>query len=108
MRTYGEAKHDADVHKKIHFDLIHELNIVNLEAASRVAGSRAYYLTNEGVLLNQALINFALQFGRSRGYSIIQTPFFMTTEAMAECAELQQYDEELYKVLFLMVDGPCD
>jgi seryl-tRNA synthetase len=29
------------------------------------------------VLLNQALINCALQFGYKRGYTPVQTPFFM-------------------------------
>lgn len=98
MRTFGEAGHDPEKHKKIHFDLIHDLNIVNLEAASKVSGSRAYFLMNEGVMLNQALINFALQFGRQRGYRLVHTPFFMTKEVMAECAQLEQFDEELYKV----------
>lgn len=98
IRTYGEAKHDPEVHKRIHFDLIHDLDIVNLELASKISGSRAYFLINEGPLLNQALINFALQFGRSRGYKLVHTPFFMTKEIMAECAQLEQFDEELYKV----------
>lgn len=98
IRSFGTAEHDPEVHKKIHFDLIHELNIVNLESACKVSGSRAYYLINEGVLLNQALINFALQFARERNYQLVHTPFFMTKEVMAECAQLEQFDEELYKV----------
>ena len=40
-------------------------------------GSRGYYLKGEGVLLNQALINCALQFGVKAGYTPVQTPFFM-------------------------------
>lgn len=46
----------------------------------------------------QALITYALQFGYSRGYSPVHTPFFMRQEIMAECAQLDQFDEELYKV----------
>jgi seryl-tRNA synthetase len=50
------------------------------------------------VLLNQALISYALQFAYSRGSVPIQTPFFMRKERMAECAQLSQFDDELYKV----------
>ncbi len=50
------------------------------------------------MLLNQALINCALQFGWARGYKPVHTPFFMQKGVMAECAQLSQFDEELYKV----------
>lgn len=52
----------------------------------------------EGPLLNQALITFALQFAYRRGFSPVHTPFFMNKDIMAECAQLSQFDEELYKV----------
>ena len=51
----------------------------------------------------QALITFALQFGHLRGFSPVHTPFFMRQEIMAECAQLDQFDEELYKVTGLCV-----
>ncbi|PSC72955.1 Serine-tRNA ligase [Micractinium conductrix] len=81
-----------------HVDLVQLLDIVDLEAGTAVAGSRGYYLKGEGVLLNQALINCALQFGVKAGYTPVQTPFFMQKPVMAECAQLSQFDDELYKV----------
>jgi seryl-tRNA synthetase len=62
------------------------------------AGGRGFYLTNEGPLLNQALINAALHFAFRRGYKPVHTPFFMKQDIMAECAQLSQFDDELYKV----------
>jgi len=53
------------------------------------------------VFLNQALINYGLEFLSSRGYTAIQTPQFMLKQYMAKTAQLEQFDEELYKV----VDG---
>lgn len=50
------------------------------------------------MLLNQALINAALQMAYKRGYAPVHTPFFMRQEIMAECAQLSQFDDELYKV----------
>jgi len=81
-----------------HVDLVQLLDIAVLEKGTEVAGSRGYYLKNEGVLLNQALINFAMQFAARRGYSPVHTPFFMQKGVMAQVAQLSQFDEELYKV----------
>jgi seryl-tRNA synthetase len=67
-------------------------------AGADVAGGRGYYLKDEGVLLNLALINFGLSFLRKRGFKAMQTPFFMRKETMGKCAQLAQFDEELYKV----------
>lgn len=61
-------------------------------------GGRGFYLRNEGVLLNQALIQFALHSAYERGSMPIMTPFFMRQDIMGECAQLAQFDEELYKV----------
>lgn len=64
----------------------------------KVVGHRGYYLINDGLDLNQALINYGLSFLRKRGYTKIATPFFMKKDVMAKTAQLEQFDEELYKV----------
>lgn len=66
-----------------------------------VAGGRGFYLKGAGVLLNLALINYGLAFLRSRNYQPMQTPFFMRKDIMAKCAQLAQFDEELYKASIL-------
>lgn len=65
---------------------------------SKVAGHRGYFLTNDGVDLNHALIQYGLDFLRSKSYRKIQAPFMMNKEMMAKTAQLDQFDEELYKV----------
>lgn len=67
-------------------------------AGANIAGGRGFYLKGDGVRLNQALINFGLDFLEKRGYTALQTPFFMRKDIMAKCAQLAQFDEELYKV----------
>ena len=65
---------------------------------AKIAGHRGYYLTNDGVDLNQALISYGLDYLRSKQYKKIQPPFFMNKDQMAKTAQLDQFDEELYKV----------
>lgn len=62
------------------------------------AGHRAYYLTGAGVWLNQAIINYGIAFLAARGYTAVQPPYFMKKEVMAEIAQLEDFDEQLYKV----------
>lgn len=104
VREVGELRKPKDLgdggREKLynHVDLVQLLGIAELEKGTEVAGSRGYYLKNEGVLLNQALINYAMQFAARRGYAPVHTPFFMQKPVMAQCAQLSQFDEELYKV----------
>ena len=71
----------------------------NSESGVKVAGHRAYFLKGVGVQLNQALISYGLNFLMQKGYIPLQPPFFMRKEIMAETAQLEQFDEELYKVV---------
>jgi seryl-tRNA synthetase len=67
----------------------------------KVVGHRGYFLKSWGVFLNQAMINYGLEFLSEKGYTALQTPQFMLKDYMAKTAQLEQFDEELYKV----VDG---
>jgi seryl-tRNA synthetase len=88
----------AEHHRYNHVDLVSLLDIVDLQNGATVAGGRGYFLKGAAVLLNQALINCALQHAYKRGSEPIQTPFFMTKSIMAECAQLKEFDEALYHV----------
>ena len=72
---------------------------ISNSVGGNVAGGRGYFLKGMGVLLNQALINFGLSLLRRRGYTLMQTPSLMRKDVMIKCAQLSQFDEELYKVL---------
>lgn len=96
VRSWGEKRTEKGL--KNHVDLVEALGIADITKGANVAGGRGYYLKGDGVRLNQALINFALDFLEKRGYTPLQTPFFMRKDIMAKCAQLAQFDEELYKV----------
>ncbi|KAK7842403.1 serine--trna ligase [Quercus suber] len=96
VRSWGEKRLEPKL--KNHVDLVELLGIADLKKGADIAGGRGFYLKGDGVRLNQALINFGLDFLEKRGYTLLQTPFFMRKEVMAKCAQLAQFDEELYKV----------
>lgn len=64
----------------------------------KVAGHRGFFLINDGVDLNQALITYGLDFLRKRKYKKVMTPFMMRRSMMAKTAQLSEFDEALYKL----------
>ena len=64
----------------------------------KIVGHRGYCLTGYGLFLNLALINYGLEFLWRKGYKPNQPPHFMLRDYMAKTAQLEQFDEELYKV----------
>ncbi|KAF7965344.1 hypothetical protein HWV62_44780 [Athelia sp. TMB] len=102
-RTFHPDGPNAQVEKKAdimpHHEVLLRLDAMDLDRGAKVAGHRGYYLTNDGIDLNMALINYGLDFLRKRGYKKVQPPFMMNKDVMAKTAQLDQFDEELYKVI---------
>ncbi|KAK7053033.1 Cytosolic seryl-tRNA synthetase [Paramarasmius palmivorus] len=82
-----------------HHEVLLRLDAMDLDRGAKIAGHRGYYLTNDGIDLNQALISYGLDFLRKKGYKKIQPPFMMNKDWMGKTAQLDQFDEELYKVI---------
>lgn len=81
-----------------HHQVLARLDGYDSERGSKVVGHRGYFLKTTGLRLNQALINYGLDFLRERNYTLLQTPFMMLKEMMGRCAQLEDFDEQLYKV----------
>lgn len=98
----------AAQHLLPHHQVLYRLDGYDPERGAKVAGHRGYFLKNIGVRLNQALINYGMDFLRERGYDLLHTPFLMRKEMMAKCAQLEDFDEQLYKVAGVTADGQED
>jgi seryl-tRNA synthetase len=83
---------------KNHIDLALNLDIVDIERAGKVAGSRFHYLKREAVLLDMALISFAMEEMAKKSYMPIEPPFLMRKEAYEGVTALGDFEDVLYKV----------
>lgn len=81
-----------------HHEVLTRLNGYDPERGVKIVGHRGYCLTGYGLFLNLALVNYGLEFLFKKGYQPNQPPQFMLKELMAKTAQLEQFDEELYKV----------
>ena len=97
VRVWGEIpKFDFPV--KDHIDLGLDLGIMEIERAAKISGARFYYLKSEAVMLDMALMNFALEELRRKGYVPIEPPFMMRGKPYEGVTDLGDFQEMLYKV----------
>jgi seryl-tRNA synthetase len=83
---------------KNHIDLGLNLDIIDIERAGKVAGSRFFYLKREGVLLDMALMSFALEEMIKKGYTPMEPPFLMRRKPYEGVVALGDFESDLYKV----------
>ena len=81
-----------------HIDLGLKLGLIDLERAAKVAGARFYYLKNELVRLNYALISFALDFITRKGYTIVQPPYLLRRDVLSGAVALSDFEDTIYKI----------
>ena len=81
-----------------HHEVLEKIGGYDSNRGVKVAGHRGYFLKGPGVDLNLALVHYGLDFLESKGYTKLWTPFFMKKAVMALTAQLEEFDEALYKV----------
>lgn len=86
------------VKSSTHDDLLYRIGGYEPLRGQNVVGHRGYFLLNAGVMLNQAFLNYGIKFLRERGYDILQPPYMMNKDIMASLAQLEDFDDQLYKV----------
>ena len=81
-----------------HIELSEKNNLVDLERASKISGSRFYFLKNSLVRMNYALIAFALDYINKKGYAMLQPPYLMNRKPMSGAVILSDFEEVIYKI----------
>ncbi len=73
LRTWGKIP-QFDFPPLDHVALAEKHDLIDFEGGTRVAGHGFYFLKNEAVLLEMALIQFALDTLRKKGFTLYSTP----------------------------------
>jgi seryl-tRNA synthetase len=71
-----------DFEPKDHVQLGQELDIIDFDAATRVSGTKFYYLKNQAVILELALVRYALDILMKKGFTLFTTPDVAKTEIL--------------------------
>jgi seryl-tRNA synthetase len=97
VRRWGVFK-EYDFELKSHVDIMEALNLLDTERAGKVAGSRFYYLKNEAVLLDMALISIALKHMKEKGFQLMETPYMLNRRSVEGCVDMSAFEDVLYKI----------
>jgi seryl-tRNA synthetase len=83
---------------KNHIDLGVNLDIIDVERAGKVAGARFFFFKGAGVLLDMALLNFALEELSKKGYTLIEPPYLMKHKPYEGVTSMDDFADVLYKI----------
>ncbi|MGC9058893.1 MAG: serine--tRNA ligase [Candidatus Aenigmatarchaeota archaeon] len=97
VKTWGKIP-EFKFKPKDHQDLAIPLDLIDIERAAKVAGSRFYYLKNALVELNWALIKYGLDFIKNKGFKLFQPPYMLRREALEGAIAFQDFEDMIYKI----------
>ncbi len=83
---------------KSHVDLLEEKDLADTEKAGKISGSRFYFLKNELVLLDYALMMYSLNFLKEKGFVLMEPPYMIRREPYETMTSLADFEEVMYKI----------
>jgi seryl-tRNA synthetase len=84
---------------KPHWEVGTQLNILDFDRASKIAGARFPLYFGAGARLERALINFMLDtHTREHGYREVLPPFIVNEQTMTHTGQLPKFEEDLFKL----------
>lgn len=79
-----------------HLDLGEALGLIDMERGAKVAGSRFYFLTGRGALLQLGLLQLATRLAVDNGFTMMIPPVLVRPEIMGGTGFLGAHAEEIY------------
>lgn len=83
---------------KDHLELGEALHLIDMERGAKVSGSRFYFLTGNGALLQLGLLQLAVQTAVRNGFTLMIPPVLVRPEVMAGTGFLGAHADEVYRL----------
>ncbi|MFF8523244.1 serine--tRNA ligase [Streptomyces werraensis] len=98
LETHGTIRDFAaeGFEPKDHLELGQLLGAIDVERGAKVSGSRFYFLTGVGALLELALVNAAMAQATAAGFTPMLTPALVRPQSMAGTGFLGQAAQDVY------------
>lgn len=81
-----------------HLELGESLGLIDMSRGAKVSGSRFYFLTGAGALLQLGLLQLALRLAVDNGFTPMITPALVRPEIMSGTGFLGAHAEEVYRL----------
>jgi len=79
-----------------HLELGESLGLIDMERGAKVSGSRFYFLTGRGALLQLGLLQLAVRLATDNGFTLMIPPVLVRPEVMAGTGFLGAHADEIY------------
>ena len=96
LETAGEPP--AIENPKDHVELGESLGLLDMERGAKVSGSRFYFLTGNGALLELGVLQLAVRLAVDNGFTLTIPPVLVRPEIMSGTGFLGAHAEEVYRV----------
>lgn len=97
VRKYGEPR-KFDFEPKAHWDIGTNLNILDFERGTKIAGTRFTVYRGLGARLERAVIQYFLNTHTENGYTEIFPPYMVNRASMTGTGQLPKFEEDAFKV----------
>src|SRR6478752_9096349 len=97
LREVGERP-DFDFEPRDHLEIGTGLGVIDMEAAARLSGSRFAYLKGDLVLLELALVRYAIETVRAEGHEPVVPPVLVREEALQGTGFLPGDRDQIYEI----------
>ncbi|GAC50798.1 serine--tRNA ligase [Gordonia aichiensis] len=81
---------------KDHLELGESLGLIDMERGAKVSGSRFYFLTGQGAMLQLGLLTMAAQKATANGFTLMIPPVLVRPEVMGGTGFLGAHADEVY------------
>lgn len=97
VESWGEIpKFDFPI--KNHIQIGKDLDLIDTERGTKTSGFRGYYLKNEAALLQFALMQFAFEKLRKKGFNLMIPPTILREFALIGSGHFPEGKEEVYQI----------
>jgi seryl-tRNA synthetase len=97
IREVGERPR-FDFEPRDHLEIGTELGLIEMEKAAELSGSRFAYLKGDLVLLELALVRFAIETVRAEGHEPVVPPVLVREEALEGTGFLPEARDQIYEI----------
>jgi seryl-tRNA synthetase len=97
IKRHGEPR-KFDFTPKAHYEIAEELDILDFERGTKIAGSGFTLYKGLGARLERALINFMIDTHIKNGYNEMFLPFMVNADSLLGTGQLPKFAEDLYKI----------
>jgi seryl-tRNA synthetase len=89
---------EFDFEPRDHLEIGTELGLIDMEAGARLSGSRFAYLKGDLVMLEMALVRFAIELVRAEGHEPVVPPVLVREEALQGTGFLPGDRDQIYEI----------